>query len=69
MSVFDILQTDVLKIEMPRSVMNDEQFFEFCTPNKDWQVERSKDGQILIMPQHISRITKLQGNYDEWKLS
>jgi Uma2 family endonuclease len=50
MSVFENIQTDVLKIEMPRSVMNDEQFFEFCTLNKDWQVERSKDGQILIMP-------------------
>jgi Uma2 family endonuclease len=50
MSVFEVLQTDVLKIEMPRSVMNDEDFFEFCTLNKDWQVERSKEGQILIMP-------------------
>jgi Uma2 family endonuclease len=50
MSVFENIQTNVLKIEMPRSVMNDEEFFEFCTLNKDWQVERSKDGQILIMP-------------------
>ena len=50
MSVFETLQIDVLKIEMPGSVMNDEEFFEFCTLNKDWQVERSKDGQILIMP-------------------
>jgi len=46
MSVFDRLKMDVLKIEMPRSVMNDEEFFEFCTLNKDWQVERSTDGQI-----------------------
>ena len=50
MSVFETIQTNVLKIEMPRSVMNDEEFYEFCTLNKDWQVERSKDGQILIMP-------------------
>jgi Uma2 family endonuclease len=50
MSVFENIQSNVLKIEMPRSVMNDEEFFEFCTLNKDWQVERSKDGQILIMP-------------------
>jgi Uma2 family endonuclease len=50
MSVFENIQTNVLKIEMPRSVMNDEEFFEFCTLNKDWQVERSKEGQILIMP-------------------
>ena len=50
MSVFEVLQTDVLKIEMPRSLMSDEEFFEFCTLNKDWQVERSKTGQILIMP-------------------
>jgi hypothetical protein len=51
MSVFENIQTNVLKIEMPRSVMNDEEFFEFCTLNKDWQIERSKDGQILIKPQ------------------
>lgn len=50
MSVFERFTTNVLKIEMPRSVMNDEEFFEFCRLNKDWQVERSKDGQILIMP-------------------
>jgi Uma2 family endonuclease len=50
MSVFENIQSNVLKIEMPRSVMNDEEFYEFCTLNKDWQVERSKDGQILIMP-------------------
>ncbi len=50
MSVFEVLQTNVFKIEMPRSIMNDEDFFEFCTLNKDWQVERSKEGQILIMP-------------------
>jgi Uma2 family endonuclease len=50
MSVFESIQSNVLKIEMPRSVMNDEEFYEFCTLNKDWQVERSKDGQILIMP-------------------
>jgi Uma2 family endonuclease len=50
MSVFENIQTNVLKIEMPRSVMNDEEFFEFCTLNKDWQVERSKEGQILFFP-------------------
>lgn len=50
MSVFEVLQIDVLKIEMPRSIMNDEDFFEFCMLNKDWQVERSKEGQILFSP-------------------
>jgi Uma2 family endonuclease len=50
MSVFEVLQTDVFKIEMPYSIMNDEDFFEFCTLNKDWQVERSKEGQILFSP-------------------
>jgi Uma2 family endonuclease len=50
MSVFETIQSNVLKIEMPRSMMNDEEFYEFCTLNKEWQVERSKDGQILIMP-------------------
>lgn len=49
MSVFENIQTNVLKIEMLRSVMNDEEFFEFCTLNKDWQAERSRDSQILIM--------------------
>ena len=50
MSVFEVLQTNVFKIEMPRSVMSDDEFLEFCTLNKDWQVERLKQGQILFSP-------------------
>ncbi len=30
--------------------MNDEQFFDFCQANRDVRIERSKDGEIIIMP-------------------
>lgn len=30
--------------------MSDEQFFEFCQVNRDLRIERSADGEIIIMP-------------------
>ncbi len=30
--------------------MNDEEFFEFCARNREWRIERSAKGDILIMP-------------------
>jgi Uma2 family endonuclease len=29
---------------------DDDEFFEFCRRNKDWQIERDKRGEIIIMP-------------------
>jgi Uma2 family endonuclease len=36
---------------MPSSVveMNDDQFFDFCQANREWRIERTADGDILIM--------------------
>ncbi len=30
--------------------MDDDQFFDFCQANRDVRIERSKDGEIIIMP-------------------
>jgi Uma2 family endonuclease len=30
--------------------LNDEEFFEFCARNREWRIERSAKGDILIMP-------------------
>ena len=29
--------------------MSDEEFFDFCQRNRDWRIERSKEGDIIIM--------------------
>lgn len=29
---------------------DDDEFFEFCQRNKDWQIERDKEGELIIMP-------------------
>jgi Uma2 family endonuclease len=30
--------------------LSDEDFFEFCQANRDWRIERTSDGDIIIMP-------------------
>jgi Uma2 family endonuclease len=30
--------------------MDDEQFFEFCQLNRDWRIERTAAGELIIMP-------------------
>ena len=30
--------------------MSDEEFFDFCQRNRDWRIERTKEGDIIIMP-------------------
>ncbi|MGH8591066.1 MAG: Uma2 family endonuclease [Gammaproteobacteria bacterium] len=30
--------------------LSDEDFFEFCRANRDWRIERTSDGDIIIMP-------------------
>ena len=36
-------------IRMPNGGMNEDQFLEFCQVNDDWQIERTAEGEILIM--------------------
>lgn len=39
-------------VKMPPSVaeMNDEQFFDFCQANRGLRIERTAEGEVLIMP-------------------
>src|SRR5436190_6709085 len=30
--------------------LNDEDFYEFCQANPEWRIERTSDGDIIIMP-------------------
>jgi Uma2 family endonuclease len=34
----------------PALAMDEEQFFEFCRINRDWQIERTTEGDLEIMP-------------------
>lgn len=34
----------------PAFEMNDEQFYEFCRQNRDWRIERTAEGELIIMP-------------------
>ncbi|MGO9275568.1 MAG: Uma2 family endonuclease [Terriglobia bacterium] len=45
-------ETASLLVKMPSSIieMNDDQFFDFCQVNEELQIERTAEGDILIMP-------------------
>lgn len=30
--------------------LNDDQFFEFCQLNRDWRIERTAEGELVVMP-------------------
>lgn len=34
----------------PAFEMSDEQFYEFCQQNRDWRIERTAEGELIIMP-------------------
>lgn len=34
----------------PAVDMDDNQFFEFCQLNRDWRIERTAEGELIIMP-------------------
>ncbi len=34
----------------PAFDMSDDQFFEFCQQNRDWRIERTAEGELIIMP-------------------
>src|SRR5689334_14437236 len=53
----------------PGIEMDDEQFFQFCQLNRDLQIERNADGDILIMaPEGGSsgRGSKLSAEFEIW---
>ncbi len=50
-TVLESVETAPLVVKMPSSVveMDDDQFFEFCQVNEELQIERTAEGNILIM--------------------
>lgn len=50
--------------------ISDEDFFEFCRANPEWRIERTKDGDVVIMPptggETGSRNFELNGIFYVW---
>jgi Uma2 family endonuclease len=40
------------------NLMDDEEFFDFCQRNRDWRIERTKEGDIIVMPPAGSKTGK-----------
>src|SRR2546430_16496455 len=49
MAYAPLLEEPVVVHTRPAIEMDDEQFFQFCQLNRDLQIERSAEGDILIM--------------------
>lgn len=50
-AVLETIERDPLVIHTsPVVEMNDEQFFQFCLLNRDLRIERSAEGDLIIMP-------------------
>lgn len=43
------MHEDRILLEMPDGLMSEEQFFEFCQKNDNYQIEREADGLIVVM--------------------
>ncbi len=56
-TVLESVETAPLVVKMPSFVveMNDDQFFYFCQVNRDLRIERTADGDVLIMSPAGSR--------------
>ena len=56
-TLLESVETPALVVKMPSSVveMNDDQFFDFCQVNRELRIERTADGDILIMSPTGSR--------------
>src|SRR5215469_16178400 len=50
-AVLESVESPPVVVKIPASVltMNDDQFFEFCQVNRELRIERSAEGDILIM--------------------
>src|SRR5437870_4049964 len=50
--------------------LSDDDFFEFCQANRDWRIERTSDGDIIIMPptggETGRRNFDLTGSFHAW---
>jgi Uma2 family endonuclease len=55
-----------------RPDMTDEEFFDFCQMNREWRIERTAEGELIIMPpaggetgKRNSQLNRLLGNWAE----
>ena len=47
------IETNPIVLRMPSAwAMDDDQFFEFCQVNRDLRIERTAQGEIIVMPPH-----------------
>ncbi|NEO96869.1 MAG: Uma2 family endonuclease, partial [Moorea sp. SIO3G5] len=45
------VETNPIVLRMPPALdMDDDQFFEFCQINRDLRIERTSEGEIIVMP-------------------
>jgi Uma2 family endonuclease len=65
-------QPFVLRVDPRAQPMSDEEFFEFCQWNPEWRIERTAEGEVLIMPPvggetgiRNSQLNRLLGNWAE----
>ncbi|HKS30756.1 MAG TPA: Uma2 family endonuclease [Pyrinomonadaceae bacterium] len=50
-TMLSIIGSEPGEIEFPYlNAMSDEEFFDFCQRNRDWRIERTREGDIIIMP-------------------
>ncbi len=52
----------VIHFEPVLKKLSDEDFFEFCQANREWRIERTSDGDVIIMPPTGGETGKL--NFD-----
>jgi hypothetical protein len=51
--------TEIIPIvlQLPSAIaMNDDQFYEFCQLNHDFNIERNAIGELVIMPQLLRKL-------------
>jgi len=57
----------------PAFDMTDEQFYEFCQQNRDWRIERTAEGELIIMPpaggETGNRNARLNAFFTLWALN
>jgi len=45
-----VLEPQVIRLGPLKQKMSDNEYYEFCQLNRDWRIEQSCDGEIIIMP-------------------
>ena len=67
-----LIQTEQipLTVSLPALLMTNEQFYEFCLANPDLRIERTAEGEVIIMPPAFSdtgnRNSKITSQLEVW---